>query len=57
MKMPEWIEKDEVFRAVVEQLRIDRVQVQPVAPKYRKLVLILALLTIAGFYWGWLVKK
>lgn len=54
MKMPEWIEKDEVFRAVVEQLRIDRVQVQPVAPKYRKLVLILALLTIAGFYWwGW----
>ncbi|MGP5001830.1 CPBP family intramembrane glutamic endopeptidase [Glutamicibacter ardleyensis] len=54
MKTPEWIEKDEVFRAVVEQLRIDRVQVQPVAPKYRKIVLILALLTIAGLYWwGW----
>ncbi|MGP4991733.1 CPBP family intramembrane glutamic endopeptidase [Glutamicibacter ardleyensis] len=54
MKTPGWMQKDDVFQAVFEQLRIDRVQVQPVAPKHRKVVLILALLTIAGFYWwGW----
>lgn len=54
MKTPEWIKKDKDFQIAIEQFRIDRVQVRPVAPKHRNLVLILALLTIAGFYWwGW----